>query len=349
VSGAFTKALLLVLHEFVGLVSVDRPVAQVAGIGGCVSRTTGLPLANADLHIEHSLCVDAEPQWSKCLLLRLRGGKKEVKKKTKGKRIKQPRKLADIRKKDDDSKEEQESDFFSTSLSFEQLTAKGPQSSVGTRQASSATLALDASDSNMRVGREGPMMSDDSSIGGSRDDAEAQVEGGGPNRNGVKVFAAASARRRPREDVFDKGLYEEMAFQEPKKVFLPQAPKTVAERMDELQAMGWKTPKETPKARVLREKAERAARREARGLTKTSVAGVGVEEGREQEGEEDAHADPGRHKAKGDKGAKKKAKSKDKGRLSRDVEMLQDRLCVSAVCLCVCARVVARLHARVFG
>ena len=141
VSGAFTKALLLVLHEFVGLVSVDRPVAQVAGIGGCVSRTTGLPLANADLHIEHSLCVDAEPQWSKCLLLRLRGGKKEVKKKTKGKRIKQPRKLADIRKKEDDSKEEQESDFFSTSLSFEQLTAKGPQSSVGTRQASSASDA----------------------------------------------------------------------------------------------------------------------------------------------------------------------------------------------------------------
>jgi len=51
-----------------------------------------------------------------------------------------------------------------------------------------------------------------------------------------------SAKRRPREDKFDKALYDEMAaYQEPQKIFFAPAPKTLGQKMDDQAAAGWKT------------------------------------------------------------------------------------------------------------
>jgi len=56
-----------------------------------------------------------------------------------------------------------------------------------------------------------------------------------------------SAKRRPREDKFDKALYDEMAaYQEPQKIFFAPAPKTLGQKMDDQAAAGWKTSDNPP-------------------------------------------------------------------------------------------------------
>jgi len=272
-------------------------------------------------------------------LMRLRGGKKEVK----GKKIKQPRKLSAIKQKDEAS-EAQESDFFSTSLSFEPPMGGGDPA-ASNKQTNTDMLMLERAANTERG--DDAQMHDDSSTGVGGKDAEAvagskEASQRRPTKEkkevGVKVFAAQSARRRPREDTFDKALYDEMAaYQEPQKIFFAPAPKTLGQKMDDQAAAGWKTPKESPKQRVLREKAERLARREARGLKGKSVSGVAVEEGGQggdRDFDDDVALGKTKDKTKTDKKDKSKKDKSKKGKrdekaapvAGREAELYQDRM-----------------------
>jgi nucleolar protein 15 len=176
----------------------------------------------------------------------------------------------------EDSSDEKQPDFFSSSLSFEQ------PGGIGRRAGASAHARAGVPALPPGAGAEGAQDDGDSSTGGGgggggRAGAEGEAEAKGKRDSNIKLFDAPLARRRPREDNFDEELYLEVASR--KKVMLPAAPQTLGARMDDAAAAGWRAPYESPRQRIAREKAERAARRAARGLKPTAVAHEGEEAG----------------------------------------------------------------------
>ena len=168
----------------------------------------------------------------------------------------------------EDSSDEKQPDFFSSSLSFEQPGGAGRAGASAHAQSGVPALPPGA-------GAEGAQDDGDSSTGGAggggaRAGAEGEAEAKGKRGSNIKLFDAPLAQRRPREDNFDEELYLEVASR--KKVMLPTAPQTLGARMDDQAAAGWRAPYESPRQRIAREKAERAGRRAARGLKPTPDA-----------------------------------------------------------------------------
>ena len=150
----------------------------------------------------------------------LRGGKQggggRGLKNLKGKRIKQPRKLADIKREAEPEKhEDEDSDFWDISEEHPAAAPSGGSTETsGKSRAAAGMMAL--GDSVSTAGAKGDML-DDSSTGGARDGGDTQAASSGQSRargEGATLFGRHSAQRRPREDVFDSRLYDELAQQE---------------------------------------------------------------------------------------------------------------------------------------
>ena len=150
----------------------------------------------------------------------LRGGKQggggRGVKNLKGKRIRQPRKLTDIKREAEPEKhEDSDSDFWDISEEHPAAAPSGGSTETsGKSRAAAGMMAL--GDSVSTAGAKGDML-DDSSTGGARDDGDTQAASSGQSRargEGATLFGRHSAQRRPREDVFDSRLYDELAQQE---------------------------------------------------------------------------------------------------------------------------------------
>ena len=56
-----------------------------------------------------------------------------------------------------------------------------------------------------------------------------------------QMCCAQSAQRRPREDKLDVGMYDDMFEEHEERIYFPQAPQTIGQKLDEQAALGWKT------------------------------------------------------------------------------------------------------------